>query len=351
MWYNNNVLCGSDSVVECHLAKVKVASSNLVFRSKQRTLPKRIREAARMRLFYYHLLPEVFRMAKEYVLIADSTTDLPAELIRELGVEITSLSYTIGGETLPDTTEKECIENFYNRLRNGEMATTSQINSETFKEVFEKYIKEGKDVLYLGFSSGISGTYQSSCIARDDLREQYPDCRIETVDTLAACMGQGLLVYYAAKLKQEGKSIDEVISWVEENKLRLNHWFTVDDLGCLKRGGRISATSAMLGGLLNIKPVLDVDPDGKLRPITKVRGRKNALSGILGKMNELIENPDGQMIFISHGDCADDAAVLEKEIRSRYNVSDVITNYIGTTIGSHSGPGTLAVFFLGKTRV
>ncbi len=289
-------------------------------------------------------------MDRDYVIITDSTVDLTQEIINELGVEIVLMTYTINGETLKDTTDPSEVRRFYDRLRAGDMSTTSQINSETFRERFEEIIKEGKDILYLGFSSGISGTFQSSCIAKQDITEAYPDSIVEVVDTKCASMGQGLIVYYAAKMKQSGKSLYEVRDWVVANKQKMNHFFTVDDLSFLKRGGRVSSTAAMLGGLLNIKPVLDCDKDGKLRPLMKVRGRKKALDELVHQMELLVEDPEGQMIFISHGDCEDDARYVEREVRARFDIADVKLNFIGSTIGSHSGPGTIALFFLGKER-
>ncbi len=289
-------------------------------------------------------------MIKEYVIVTDSTVDLTEEIINELGVEIIPLSYTINGETMQDTTDPAKVHDFYERLRAGEVSTTSQINSETFRECFENIIKAGKDVLYLGFSSGISGTFQSSLIAKQDIAEAYPESIVEVVDTKCASMGEGLIVYYAAKMKQSGKNLYEVRDWVEDNKQKVNHCFTVDDLSFLKRGGRISSTAAILGGVLNIKPVLDCDKEGKLRPLMKVRGRKKALDELVHQMELLVEDPEGQMIFISHGDVEEDAKYLEQEIRARYDIADVKTNFIGSTIGSHSGPGTIAIFFLGRER-
>ncbi len=289
-------------------------------------------------------------MGREYVIVTDSTVDLTAELISELGLTVIPMSCTIGGETLYDSTDSRAVQNFYERLRAGEVSTTSQINSGRFRECFEKIIADGKDILYLGFSSGISGTFQSSCIAKQDILEASPDSVIEVVDTKCASMGQGLIVYYAAKMKQSGKSLLEVRDWVEANKQKVNHFFTVDDLSFLQRGGRISSTVAILGGLLNIKPVLFCNNEGKLCPFTKVRGRKKALDELVHQMELCIEDPEGQMIFISHGDAEADAKYLENEVRSRFDISDVKINYIGSTIGSHSGPGTIALFFLGKER-
>lgn len=212
------------------------------------------------------------------------------------------------------------------------------------------FLDAGQDVLVLAFSSGLSTTYQSSVIAVEELREQYPDRKIYTVDTLAASLGQGLLVWHAAQLRTQGKTIEEVRDWVEENKLHLCHWFTVDDLNHLKRGGRVSAATALLGTMLSIKPVLHVDDEGHLINMSKARGRAASLKALVDKMEETAIDPAGQTIFISHGDCEGDARKVAGMVKERFGVEVAVIGTIGPVIGAHSGPGTMALFFLGEKR-
>lgn len=239
---------------------------------------------------------------------------------------------------------------FYAKLRAGSVSTTTQVNSEEFLHVFTPLLEAGQDVLYIAFSSGLSGTCQSALLARKELKERFPDRKLEVFDSLCASMGEGLLVYHAAKLRREGKSLEEVLSWLRENALRLCHWFTVDDLNHLKRGGRVSTATALVGTILGIKPVLHVDDEGHLIPVTKVRGRKQSLDALVKRMEDTVEDPAGQMVFISHGDCLDDARYVERQIREKLGVEQVEIGYIGPVIGAHSGPGTVALFFLGKER-
>ena len=209
----------------------------------------------------------------------------------------------------------------------------------------------GRDVLYLGFSSGLSGTYEATELLAKQLRGEYPDRKIYTVDTLAASGGQGLLVWHACQHAEAGEGIDVVRDWVEGNKLRLAHWFTVDDLMFLWRGGRVSKTSAWAGTLLNIKPVLHVDDEGHLIPMEKVRGRKKSLTALLNHMEKTGTQPlADQMVFITHGDCLEEAQWLEQQIRERFGVRDIVVNCIDPVIGAHSGPGTMALFFLASSR-
>jgi len=242
------------------------------------------------------------------------------------------------------------IHEFYEALKAGSKSVTSLINTQTFLNYFEPVIKEGNDILYIGFSSGLSGTYNSAVIARDELIEKYPDTNICCVDTKAASAGEGLLVYTAAMKKKEGYSLTELDSWLRENVLHLCHWFTVDDLFHLKRGGRVSALSAGIGTALNIKPILHVDDEGHLIPMEKVRGRKKSLLALLDHMAETCTNPQDQVIFIGHGDAIDDAGFLAEQIKEKLHVKDVILTPIGPVVGSHSGPGTIALFFFGTKR-
>ena len=288
----------------------------------------------------------------EYVLITDSSADLPADLVQELGVEVLPLSFTICGKTYrnyPDGREMDLLS-FYQMLRAGEMATTSAVNVAGYTAVLEPLLQEGKDVLVLAFSSGLSATYQSSVIAVEELREKYPDRKIFTVDTLCASLGQGLLVWYAVQEKRKGASIQEVRDWVEQNKLHICHWFTVDDLHFLKRGGRISTATAVVGSMLSIKPVLHVDNEGRLVNMSKARGRGASLTALVDQMERTAIRPAEQTVFLSHGDCSADAQRVADEVRRRLGTQNITINEIGPVIGAHSGPGTVALFFLGTER-
>ena len=225
-----------------------------------------------------------------------------------------------------------------------------QVNPEQAKSYFEQYLKDGIEVLYLAFSSGLSGSYNSAIIAAEELKESYPDLRVAVIDTLCASLGQGLLTHYAVTMKEAGKSLDEIASWVEENKLHLCHMFTVDDLNHLKRGGRVSSAAALFGPMLSIKPVLHVDDQGRLIPVSKARGRKASLLALVDHMEQTAVNPKDQTVFISHGDCLEDAKFVAEEIRRRLGTEDIRINYIGPVIGNHAGPGTVALFFLGTER-
>ena len=288
----------------------------------------------------------------EYVIVTDSSADLTAGMAEELGVEVLPLSFTVKGQTYrnyPDNREMDPGA-FYAMLRAGEMATTAAVNVADYTSVLEPLLEQGKDVLVLAFSSGLSATYQSSVIAVEELRARFPERKIFTVDTLCASLGQGLLVYLAAKKQQAGASIEEVRDWAEENKLHLCHWFTVDDLHFLKRGGRISAATAVLGSMLHIKPVLHVDDEGHLINMGKARGRGASLTALVDHMEETAIDPASQVVFISHGDCLADAEKVAGDVKKRLGVKEVVINHVGPVIGAHSGPGTLALFFLGSRR-
>ena len=290
----------------------------------------------------------------DFVIVTDSSADLPADLVRELGVEVLPLSFTIQGKTYrnyPDGREM-APGAFYQLLRSGGMATTSAVNVADYTAALEPLLQEGKDVLLLVFSSGLSATYQSSVIAVEELREKYPDRKLFTVDTLCASLGQGLLVWHAVEQKRKGASIEAVRDWVEENKLHLCHWFTVDDLHFLKRGGRISAATAVVGSMLSIKPVLHVDDEGHLINVAKARGRNASLTALVDHMEQTAIDPAGQTIFISHGDCLEDAQKVADDVRGRFGIpaERILINNVGPVIGAHSGPGTVALFFLGSKR-
>ena len=289
---------------------------------------------------------------REYVIFTDSSADLDIKMVEECGLDIQPLTFNLDGtsyENWPDERSLSSKE-FYAKLRTGSMSSTSQVNVAAFVEAFKKILDAGKDVLYLGFSSALSGTVHSGVLAAEELAAEYPDAKVLVVDTLAASLGQGLLVWHAVQKKREGMSIEELASWVEENKLKMAHWFTVNDLGFLKRGGRVSGTAAMLGTMLNIKPVMHVDDAGRLIPKEKVRGRKQSLNALLKHMEETGENLSEQTVFISHGDCLEEAQELAETMKQRFGVQDVYINYVGPVIGSHSGPGTMAIFFFATGR-
>ena len=288
----------------------------------------------------------------EYVLITDSSADLSQEMVQELGVTVLPLSFTIQGKTYrnyPDNREMD-LPLFYDMLRAGELATTSAVNVAEYTQAVEPILQEGKDVLILAFSSGLSSTYQASVLAAGELREKYPDRKIYTVDTLCASMGQGLLVYLAVQEQRKGRSIEEVRDWAESTKLHLCHQFTVDDLHFLKRGGRISATTAVVGSMLQIKPVLHVDNEGHLINIGKARGRQASLKALVDKMEKTVTEEGRKTVFISHGDCRKDAVTVADMVRERFGTQDIRINFVGPVIGAHSGPGTLALFYLGTER-
>ena len=288
-------------------------------------------------------------MNHSYTIITDSGSDLSKRFADELDVRVSSLNVLVDGEEPKDDLLVDRKE-FYEKLRSGKMAKTAAINLDQFLAVFEPILKEGQDILYLGFSSGLSSTYQAAVTAAEELRETYPDRKILTVDTLAASLGEGLLVYYAVKLREEGKTIEEVAKWVEDNRLNLAHWFTVDDLHFLKRGGRVSAATAMVGSMLQIKPVMHVDDEGHLVKVTTARGRRASIKALFDKIRETGIVPEKQVFFISHGNCLEDAEYLASLIREMYGDVKVVIDYVGAVIGAHSGPGTVALFFMGTSR-
>ena len=283
-----------------------------------------------------------------YKIITDSCCDFTEEQYRQLDVSYVPLSVMYNGESHSNFSEEAAVKAFYDQLRTGVTATTSAVNPEGWANLMKPILEEGKDVLVLAFSSGLSATYQSAVIAAEELREQYPERTINVVDTLCAALGQGLLVWYACQKRDAGMSLAELTAWVEENKLHICHWVTVDDLSHLKRGGRISATTALVGTMLNIKPIIYVDNDGHLINTAKVRGRKAAIDFLANKLGETCI--DKEIAFIAHGDCAEDAAALEKILKEKHGIKEVITGYVGPVIGAHTGPGVLVLFFMGSHR-
>lgn len=287
---------------------------------------------------------------QNYVIYTDSGCDICPELLQRWGVSCTNLTLTFEGEceeyACPDIGVKE----FYDKMRQGGIAKTAAANIDAFEKAFEIYLQQGQDVLYLGFSSGLSTTYNSAHIAAKQLMEKYPTRKILTVDTLAASAGQGLLLHLAVQRKNEGVSIEENAEYIEGLVLNLSHWFTVDDLEYLKRGGRVSPTVAFVGSLLGIKPVLHVDNEGHLIKVSTARGRKKAIEALADKYSELALVPTDGAVFISHADCIQDAQALAEILNSRFGVTAELITDIGPIIGAHAGPGTLALFFLAKER-
>lgn len=291
-------------------------------------------------------------MERNYAVMTDSSADLTAGLVEQLGLDVIPLSVNVGQQSFMNYPDEREISSpdFYELLRKGANAQTSAVNVDTFLSAMSVHLKAGKDVLYLGFSSGLSSTYGASEIAAQELREAYPDRKILTVDTLCASLGQGLLVYLTMQKVLAGATIEEAAAYAEENRLHLCHWFTVDDLFFLKRGGRVSAATALVGSALGIKPVLHVDNDGHLINVSKARGRKNSILALVDRMEASAIEPQKQTVFISHGDCLADAEFLAAEVRKRFGINDITINFVGPVIGAHSGPGTLALFFLGTER-
>lgn len=285
-----------------------------------------------------------------YQIITDSCCDLTEAMLNELQVQAVPLRVVYNGESHRNFSDEAAVKKFYEELRSGVTATTAAANPEDWMTYMRPVLADGRDLLVMTFSSALSATYQSAVIAAQELAEQFPERNIQVVDTLCASLGQGLLVWHACKKRDAGLSLEELTQWVEENKLRLCHWVTVDDLNHLKRGGRIHAATALVGTMMNIKPIIHVDNAGCLVNVAKARGRKAATKFIADKMMQLGEGYDNTTVFIAHGDCPEDAAVLETMVRENGGVQDVYTGYVGPVIGAHTGPGVLVVFFMGSER-
>lgn len=287
---------------------------------------------------------------RDFVLMTDSCCDMPAQLAEELDLTVLPLSLLMGEASYRNFLDGRELDfsEFYSRIRSGETATTSAISVGDFEEAMRPILESGKDILCLSFSSALSTTYQSAVIAAEEMAEAFPDGKVYVVDTLCASLGQGLLVYLCAQQKKAGKTLDEVRDYAEATKGKICHWFTVDDLNHLKRGGRVSSAAALFGTMLSIKPVLHVDDEGRLVAVSKARGRKASLTALADKMAETVTDP--AVVFISHGDCRADAELLAAEIRRRFPVEELMIHFVGPVIGNHSGPGTVALFFVGSRR-
>lgn len=289
---------------------------------------------------------------KQFILATDACSDLTAEIVKKHDIAIIPMVLEIEGKTYTHHLDERelSLNDFYNQLRDKKVSRTSLVNVGEFVQFFTGLLEKGQDILYVALSSALSGTYQSAMMAIDMLKDDYPDRKIIAVDTLSASLGEGYLVWRTALLKEEGKSIDEVTAWLEANKYNLRHLFTVEELGTLKRGGRLSGTAAFFGTLLGVKPILHVTYDGKLSVLHKVVGRKKSLTEMIDIMGKQIVNSEEQVVFIAHGDCLDEAKEVGGLIRAKMKIKDLMYSYIGPVIGSHSGPGTIAVFFMGNKR-
>lgn len=289
----------------------------------------------------------------EYIISTDTSCDFPLEYVKQYQLPLVTLFYSIDGVTGENgCPSSDVLKNFYDKMRAGSMTKTQQASIEDTEKVFREILKEGKDILHIAFSSGLSGTANAARLAAENMMEEFPGRKIIVIDSLCASLGQGLLVDYALKLQQQGKTMEETAKWLEDHIQNICHLFTVEDLKYLQRGGRISKTTALVGTMIGIKPVLHVDPEGKLVSISKVRGRKQSIQALVNKMEENIGKYRGekQPIFISHGDCIEDANYLAELVKERFGYDEFLINDVGPTIGAHSGPGTLALFFMGETR-
>ena len=291
----------------------------------------------------------------DFEIVTDSCCNLLEDMIDDFGIHVLPLTFMVDGEDEVYQSylkgERTDLKQFYTMMREGKVFKTSLPNLAESEALFRELLGSGRDVLYIAFSSGLSGTYQALSLMAAQLQEEFPERKIHVVDSLAASGGQGLLVWYAVQHARAGESIDQVRDWLEENKLHLAHWFTVDDLMFLFRGGRVSKTAAWAGTLLNIKPVLHVDDEGHLIPMEKVRGRKKSLNALIDHMEKSANKPiSDQMVFITHGDCIEDAEYVAAKIKERFGVREVVINYVDPVIGAHSGPGTMALFFLADKR-
>ena len=289
---------------------------------------------------------------RDYVIMTDSCCDLTDRMARELELEVLPLTMHMDGQDYPNDLAGTAISNqeFYKRIRAGKLATTSAVNVGQFQDAMRRVLESGRDIVCVCFSSALSTTYQSAVIAAEDLRAEFPEAEIHVVDSLSASLGQGLLLYLAVEQKRKGLTAAELAKWVEDNRLTVCHWFTVDDLNFLKRGGRVSATTALLGTMLSIKPIMHTSDEGKLVPVSKARGRKAAIAALLDKIEALSVHPEKQTMFICHADCEEDAKAVAQTIQDRFGTPTVHINYIGPVIGSHTGPNTMGIFFVGTQR-
>lgn len=286
-----------------------------------------------------------------FMITTDTCCDLPKSYIQEHGLDVVTLYYNMKGVAYGKEIELE-VKEFYDMMRGGEMPTTMAANPEELHEMFEKYLKEGKDILHLAFSSELSSSYNNAAVVAGELNEQYTENKVIVIDTLSASLGQGLVVHKAVQLRKEGKTIEETAAWVEENKLHFCHQFTVDDLNHLYRGGRVSKLTAVAGTLIHVKPILHVSDEGRLIPIGKVRGRKKSLNALVDNMERTIGSyrDKNDIVFISHGDAPEEAEYVAGLVKERFGIENFLISPVSPTIGAHSGPGTIALFYMGDRR-
>lgn len=289
---------------------------------------------------------------RDYIIMTDSCCDLTDHMARELELNVVPLTVHMDGHDYANMLDGSQIsfEDFYRNIRSGVLGTTSAANVGQFEDAMRAVLAQDKDIVCINFSSALSATYQNACIAAKTMADEFPDSRVYVVDSLSASLGQGLLLYLAVQKKREGLSAPELVQWVEDNKLHVDHWFTVDDLNYLKMGGRVSATTALVGTMLSIKPIMHTSDEGKLVPVSKARGRKAAINALLDKIEALAIRPEEQTMFICHADCELDARAVAQQIKDRFGTKTVYINYIGPVIGSHTGPNTMGIFFVGTQR-
>ena len=284
-------------------------------------------------------------------IITDSACDLPREYININDIGLVSLILNLNGQAIKDDLGKTLsYKDFYNKMREGATPTTSQVNAHDFEEEFIKYVKDGDSIIYISISSSLSGTFNSANIAKNIILEEYPNANIYLVDSLSVAGGQGLLVSKACEMKAQGFTASEIVNWLEENKTKVIHSILIDDLNHLKRGGRISGTTAAIGGLLNIKPTLYLDNEGKLVQGEKIKGKKKSLRFLANEVKLKAINTENETLYICHGDCLEDAETLKNMILEEVKFKNVVINYVGNVVGAHAGPGVLAAIFLGKNR-
>lgn len=286
---------------------------------------------------------------KEFIITTDTTCDLPENYMLQHNLRLLPLYYSFNGEVFGEKNDL-LPRVFYDRMRGGAMPTTMAVNPATAKEVFSDILNEGYSILHIAFSSALSGSCSVAVTVAAELCEEHPDAKITVVDSLCASLGEGLLVHKAVKMKEDGKSFDEIVDWLERNKKNLCHLFTVDDLHHLHRGGRVSKTTAIIGTLISVKPVLHMDNEGHLIPLNNVRGRKKALISLVDQMEKRLAGFHNDEVFISHGDCLEDAEMVASLVKERFGITKIMINFVSPTIGAHSGPGTVALFFMGNER-
>lgn len=287
----------------------------------------------------------------KFIITTDSTCDLPQDYLQKHNIALLPLYYSFNGTVYGENIRLEPKE-FFNKMRDGAMPNTMAVNPDTARNIFTGLLEDGYEILHIAFSSALSGSYSAAATVARELCEEKPGAKIIVVDSLCASLGEGLLVHKAVQMKESGKTLDEIVDWLEKNKLNLCHIFTVDDLHHLHRGGRVSKTTAIIGTLIHVKPILRVDDEGRLVSLNNVRGRKKALINLVDNMELQTEGYSGQndTVFISHGDCAEDAEFVASLIKEKFGIENILINYISPTIGAHAGPGTIALFFMGKER-